>query len=203
MNILTRRLKKWLTGLIFIGFVYSAGTTAEESGSGEFNNLGNSSGGPDILVATVSASVASTQMTNGIYQATLIFAVDTTETNRLNLSCIVSDLWIEGEDQNEVTPIPLNKVSGCLIEPADAIAHSGQNSAVADFESGSLMTEEGIEAIKTDYRTFTARDSASSFKQDVYLVLSWEQNEPLKPVGRYEGLVKLVAEIPEEGQPSQ
>lgn len=151
---------------------------------------------PDVTITSVNRRVDASKLKFGQYRAIFTFAVDA-NVNELNFSCVVSDLWIEGELSGaKVEPVPLKLSEGCVIEPTDAISHAGQRNAVAEFKTRMVKTEEGVLARQSDYRTFKSRGSAK-FQQDVYVVLNWEQMDPLKPVGSYRGVVKLISEIPD------
>lgn len=151
---------------------------------------------PTIDITAVNKKVDATGFKSGLYRATFTFDVDA-NVNVLNFSCVVSDLWIEGELSNaKVEPVPLKVSEGCMIEPTDAASHAGQRSAVAEFKKTMVKTEEGVLAHQSDYRTFKSR-TGGQFQQDVHVVLKWEQLDPLKPVGSYKGVVKLISEIPD------
>jgi len=155
---------------------------------------------PSVTVTTVSTKVHSEEFTNGQYRAVFTFWVDA-NVNELNLSCIVSDLWLGNKPgASGVKPIPLKVNNGCLVEASEGRVASGDKSAILSFKSGRLVTEEQVPAHKTKYKTF-ASNRGGHFKQDVHVLLTWRQDEPLKPVGKYSGVVKLLAEIPNRANP--
>ncbi len=108
---------------------------------------------------------------------------------RVGTYVTATDLYKDGLVDGNVKPIPLKLSGGSNIEPFSAHVVGGQGNTVSFDEETTL---EGFPARSSNSLEFES-DQPGRFVQDVLVTLTWEQNDPRKPPGKYIGKVKLVA----------
>ncbi|MCD6365250.1 MAG: hypothetical protein J7M14_05190 [Planctomycetes bacterium] len=108
----------------------------------------------------------------------------------LHMYVEATDLYMDGNTRNpSVPPIPLDVDSSVEIAPADAAPADG-SSNVARFVENSRLGE--FAAKRSEIINFVSNQATNS-RTSVPVTVTWNQNDPTKPAGRYIGKVKLAA----------
>lgn len=152
----------------------------------------------EILVQAVNREVDAGNVDAGGIEETFQFWVEA-EVDKVNLSCLVSDLQL-GKGANDSKGVALDASRGCRIEAADAFSVSGKTWEIVDFKNESRKIDGNLNAKKSDYVTFRTFD-AGGFKRSVFITVSWTRSPESRAVGNYQGVVKLIAEIPDNVRP--
>lgn len=136
-----------------------------------------------------------TRQSRGAYNEHMLtqaFWVDAGEA-KLNLSCEITQMQIDGKAIERATPLLVDKDYGCVIEVPDAVASiGGMQRRKAEFKADSADA-----SAVSDYVTFETRDGGE-FKQDVYISVKWKDSATMQFAGKYSGAIRLVATIPGE-----
>lgn len=121
------------------------------------------------------------------------------ESSRVNLSCVVSELTIQGKEGEQAARQVLSPSveRGCQIEVPGAVAPiGGGHLKVAALND----TGRASDGVGSDYVTFQSLDG-QGFAQDVYVTAYWRQQSSVQLSGTYEGAIKLEARMPDELEP--
>ena len=126
----------------------------------------------------------------GPVEATVTFLIEA-NLHRARLYVEASDLYKGSDPSNsEVAPIPLDTTAAARIEPASAApADGGANRA------GWVGAGEPIGTFETHLSETLEFVSAQDgrFSQEVDVTLTWNQDDPDRPLGTYGGMVRLTA----------
>ena len=155
---------------------------------------------PEVTVRAVSEIVNAGDLKRDGLEATFEFWIEA-ETDQVNLSCLVSDLNLRN-DVNDSSGVQLDSSKGCRIEVIDGYSVAGKNWELVDFKNERHTIDGSLNARKSDYVTFRTID-ATNFRRNVYVTVSWLRSGESKPVGNYEGSVKLLAAAPDKIYPAK
>lgn len=165
---------------------------AEES-SIEFNSR------EAITVFALGARTAGQAARGGEHSVTQAFVVES-KSARVNLSCKVSNLVLNGEEasKREGTSKTLhpNTYRGCLIEVPNGASTIG----AAQQRSVNFNAAKQDGMYTTDYVTFQSLDG-KPFKEDVYITVYWQEDSGsgrMQFSGEYKGEVLLLATVPNQ-----
>lgn len=137
------------------------------------------------------------------HSVTQVFWVSS-QASVLNLSCVLSDLVIQGTAQSDAYRASSQSLRpsterGCYIEVPGAVAViGGGHLKIAELDEG----KRSAEGLRSNYVTFRSIDGAA-FEQDVYVTAYWRQHSAMQLSGKYEGAIKLEARIPDEQEPAR
>ena len=145
---------------------------------------------PNVTVGVMTATVNAGTVQTGDFTATIQFRVDANKES-ICLSAAASPLF-KGDDPTgaEVPPIPLNMSAGILIAPTNANPLANGNST-ASYTSEAVDID-GFPGIGTEAICYESSQNGH-FSQDVFVTVTWNQDDPEKPTGEYSGKVKLLA----------
>jgi len=155
---------------------------------------------PEVSVRAVSEIVNAGDLKKDGLEATFEFWIEA-ETDQVNLSCLVSDLNLRN-DVHDSYGVKLDLSKGCRIEVIDGYSVAGKNWELVDFKDERHTIDGSLNAKKSDYVTFRTID-ATNFRRNVYVTVSWLRSGESKPVGSYEGSVKLLAAAPDKIYPAK
>lgn len=155
----------------------------------------------NIAVGIYNPNVDAGEVREGPFSALIVFRVDA-NMEQLCLYVDATPLYkgniysLEGE----VPPIPLDLSAGVLIDP---ILASPMDFASNIAQYSTALSPEEMYDIPLAMRTNTICFESSQdnhFSQEVIVVVTWNQDDPEKPVGEYSGKVRLwaipVPEVP-------
>jgi len=144
---------------------------------------------PSMSVSAVErVTVQNTQA--GPIQATVTFLIKA-NLHRARLYVEASDLYKGSDPSNRsVTPIPLDTAAPAVIEPASATPAAGNSNAAGWIGRGTP-----IGAFETHLSETLEFESSQDrrFTQEVDVTLTWNQDDPSRPLGTYGGMVRLTA----------
>jgi hypothetical protein len=182
---LARFVTLTVVGLMLITGTAFADTTGVAWGHVYVNVVSNIA----VSVITGNVNLGSVQM--GQFPGEVTFRVDA-NAEAVNLSAAATQLY-KGDDPTNptVAPIPLYTTAGALIEPTDASPFNG-GSDIAQFTSP--FNYNGFLGMQSDYIPFES-SQPGYFSQNVFVTVSWNQDDPEKPQGQYSGWVCLYASI--------
>jgi hypothetical protein len=143
---------------------------------------------PVVLVTPVSSVVDAGTVRVGFVTTVMRYTVDA-NVQHIQFSVTATDLYLGGDPtQTAVTAIALNPAQAADIRAVYAQAAAG-NAARFDATPTQLS---GMRAFNTQALAFDSKQAAG-FRQDMFVTLTWQQNEALKASGAYTGCVRLTA----------
>lgn len=137
---------------------------------------------PDAMILVESIGV-------GVLTISTDFRIDANVPS-LHMYVEATDLYMDGLARDpSVAPIPLSADSGVRISPADAspVASAGN---VASFVEQCALGE--FPARRSEMIHFLSSQTGI-FSQDISVTVTWNQDDPTKPAGRYIGKIKFAA----------
>lgn len=178
-------MRKFLTILTVI---LMAGSLAYADQSGSATAAVFATVNPNVAVGVLTPIVDAGTVQMGDFSATIAFRIDA-NMQFVALFCSASPLY-KGDDptEPEVPEIPLNISEGVVIAPTDANPVNAGSNVAAYTGPGENIGDYPTEATETI--VFESSQN-NHFSQDVYLTVTWNQDDPEKPMGQYSGKVKL------------
>lgn len=153
---------------------------------------------PEVTVEAVSKVVNAGNLKEGELEVTFQYWVEV-DADKVNLSCLVSDLnW--SKSKSKPVSVDPDSSRGCRIEAVDAYSIAGKRAELVKFKKERHTIDGRLDALKSDYVTFRTLDT-TDLRSNVFVTVSWFRPPGSKPVGNYEGIVKLIAKVPDIVQP--
>lgn len=164
---------------------------------------GDASGELSVSVTALRSERGATPRHVDEHSVTQVFWVSS-QASVLNLSCVLSDLVIQGAAQSDAHRASSQNLQpsterGCYIEVPGAVAViGGGHLKIAELSEG----KHAAEGLRSNYVTFRSLDG-TAFEQDVYVTAYWRQSSAMQLSGKYEGAIKLEARIPDKQEPAR
>ncbi|MBL7048480.1 MAG: hypothetical protein ISR96_02990 [Nitrospira sp.] len=145
---------------------------------------------PNVTMSTNTPIVDAGSIQTGDFTATINFGVHANK-EAVTLFVEASPLF-KGDDplNSEVLPIPLNFSEGVVIDPANANPMAGADN-IADYLGAGANIGDFPTAV-TEAIEFESSQN-NRFSQDVLVIVTYNQDDPEKPMGEYSGAVRLTA----------
>ena len=145
---------------------------------------------PNVAVKAQTPIVDAGTVQMGDFSATIDFRVDANKES-VALAVEASQLY-KGDDpaNKEVAPIPLNLTKGVEIAPTNANPVSGGSNVASFVGEGSPVGAYPTMATKA---ILFESSQNNRFSQDVFVKVTWTQDDPEKPMGQYSGKVRFTA----------
>ena len=177
---------------VVMGFVFASQSSADPMGEASAHVFTDVVA--NVTITPVASSVDCGDVQTGDFTATIPFRIDA-NTQKVKISAAASALF-KGDDPsgNEVTPIPLNMSEGIVFDADNANpVENGDEKADYVGAMGDMFID-AFPACGTEGITYESSQN-NHFSQGVTMLVTWNQDDPEKPMGEYSGKVKMVAMV--------
>jgi hypothetical protein len=145
---------------------------------------------PNVTMGAVASTVDAGSVQTGDFTATCVFRVDANK-QIVSFYAEASPLYKGNDPTNsDVAPIPLNLSAGILLQPDNGNAMGGLSNVLSYGTATGVC--DGFPTVLTETKAYESSQN-NHFSQNVTLVVSWNQDDPEKPMGEYSGCVRLTA----------
>jgi hypothetical protein len=154
---------------------------------------------PNVTMSSVASTVDAGSVQTGNFTATCVFRVDA-NMQIVSFFAEASPLYKGNDPTNtDVAPIPLNLSAGILLQPANGNAMGGLDNNLAYGSATGVC--DGFPTVVTETKAYESSQN-NHFSQNVNVVVTWNQDDPEKPMGEYSGCVRLTALVLPERVPT-